>query len=312
MLNPTTKTPLKSLITGAGGQSAYWLAKDLTAHGRQVFRCSSQGLDLKLPYGDAAGIWRVLSETQPEEIYHLACPSQLIDSLEFERGVFQMSVDVVLVMLRWIEFVSPETRFFFASSCEIFGTPADSPQNEATPPNPEHPYAVAKLAGQKLVKHFRDFKHLYAVTGILYNHESHLRRSEFVSQKIARAVAEIHLKKASVLELGNLNAVRDWSHAADFATGFRLSLEAPEPDDYIFASGIARTVKDFCRIAFSSVGLDWSLYVTENPAFFRPDCVPPRIGNPEKAKQTLGWNSERTFEDWVGEMVRIQINQCSE
>ena len=312
ILNPTKKPPLKSLITGAGGQSAYWLAKDLTFYGRQVIRCSSQGLGLKLPYGDAAAFRDILTEIQPNEIYHLACPSQLINSLEFEKEVSLMSVDVVLVMLRWIESVSPQTRFFFASSSEVFGTPTHSPQIETTAPNPEHPYAVAKLAGQKLVKYFRDFKHLYAVTGILYNHESHLRSSEFVSRKIARAVAEIYLGKNSILELGNLNAVRDWSHASDFATGFRLSLEAPEPDDYIFASGVARTVKDFCRIAFSSVGMDWAMHVTENPAFFRPDCVPPRVGNPEKAKQILGWNSVRTFDDWVGEMVRIEITQRSE
>jgi GDPmannose 4,6-dehydratase len=302
-------TPFNSLITGAGGQTGYWLGKELEASGRKVFRSSSRCGDLQLDGQDQAGIWDILDGSRPDEIYHLACPSMLENNAQFERDVFKMSVDVVLIFLRWIVERSPKTRFFFAGSSEIFGRPRLTPQDECTSPTPMHPYAFAKLAGKHLVDYFRETKGVFGVTGILYNHESHLRRADFVSKRIAEGVASIVNGKKSDLKMGNLQAVRDWTHASDFARGFRLSLEADCPGNYVFASGIGRSVEDFCKVAFGSVGLNFRDYIVQDQSLFRVDTPLPRVGNIEKARQKLGWEPKQNFEDWVGDMVKIEINR---
>ena len=307
--SPDSRT---ALITGAGGQSGYWLGQELEASGRRVVRASGGSGDVSLPFDDGDGIRAVLEACRPDEIYHLACPSQLQDTARFERDVFQMSVDTVLVFLRWIEEHSQKTRFFFAGSSEIFGLPRVTPQDESTEPSPTHPYAFAKLAGQHLVRYFREGKGVFAVTGILYNHESHLRRADFVSKRIVSGVAAIVTGRASLLELGNLKAVRDWTHASDFARGFRMSLEAGRPGDYVFASGRGRTVEDFCRVAFESVDLDFRDYVRESSRLFRSDSSLPRVGDIHKAQGELGWTPRRVFEEWVGEMVEMEITRQRE
>ena len=302
----------KSLITGAGGQTGYWLGKELEACGSHVFRSSSRCGDFNLYGLDQAVIWEILDACAPDEIYHLACPSMLEDSAQFERDVFKMSVDVVLTFLRWIVERSPKTRFFFAGSSEIFGRPRVTPQDECATPIPTHPYAFAKLAGQHLVEYFRETKGVFGVTGILYNHESHLRRADFVSKRITEGVASILNGRNSHLKMGNLQAVRDWTHASDFARGFRLSLQVDRPSDYVFASGIGRSVEDFCKTAFESVGLEFRKYIVHDQSLFRDDAPLPRVGNIEKARRYLGWEPKRNFEDWVGEMVKIEINRQRE
>ena len=147
------------------------------------------------------------------------------------------------------------------------------------------------------------------MTGILYNHESHLRRSDFVSKRIAEGVSCIVNGRKSHLKMGNLQSVRDWTHASDFARGFRLSLEAERPGNYIFASGIGRSVEDFCKVAFGSVGLNFRDYIVQDQSLFRLDAPLPRVGNIEKARRDLGWEPKRNFEEWVGEMVKIEINR---
>jgi GDPmannose 4,6-dehydratase len=308
-----TKNPeaLRALITGAGGQTGFWLGRELETSGRQVIRCSRRGGDFSLPLDDPAALRERLSDCRPQEIYHLACPSCLKDTAAFERDVFKMSVDVVLVFLRWIVEESPQTRMFLAGSSEIFGSPTVTPQDESTPPSPAHPYAAAKLAGQHLLRYFREKKGVFAVTGILYNHESSLRRADFVSKRIAAGVASIVHRRSNRLEMGNLQAVRDWSHAADFARGFRLALEADVPGDYVFASGQGRTVEEFCKRAFESVDLDFRKYGVANPSMYLPDSPLPRVGKCDKARRELGWEPRRAFEDWVGEMVQIEINRQS-
>ncbi len=299
----------KSLITGAGGQTGYWLGKELEASGRKIFRSSSCSGNFHLREKDQTGIWEILDACGPDEIYHLACPSMLEDTVQFERDVFKMSVDVVLTFLRWIVERSPKTRFFFAGSSEIFARPQVTPQDECATPSPTHPYAFAKLAGQNLVEYFRETKGVFGVTGILYNHESHLRRADFVSKRIAEGVASIVNGRNSHLKMGNLQAVRDWTHASDFAKGFRLSLEADRPSDYVFASGVGRSVEDFCKTAFESVGLDFRKYIVQDQSLFRDDAPLPRVGNIQKARRCLGWEPKRNFEEWVGEMVKIEINR---
>lgn len=150
------------------------------------------------------------------------------------------------------------------------------------------------------------------MTGILYNHESYLRRADFVSKRIAEGVASIINGRKSQLKMGNLQALRDWTHASDFARGFRLSLEAEKPDDYVFASGIGRSVEDFCKVAFGSVGLKFQDYIVQDRSLFRVDAPLPRVGNIEKARKDLGWEPKRKFEEWVGEMVQIEINRQRE
>jgi GDPmannose 4,6-dehydratase len=305
----SSQSSCKSLITGAGGQTGYWLGKELEASGRKVICSSSRCGSFHLREQDQGGIWEILDACSPDEIYHLACPSMLEDTAQFERDVFKMSVDVVLVFLRWIVERSPKTRFFFAGSSEIFGRPRLTPQDECATPSPTHPYAFAKLAGQHLVEYFRETKGVFGVTGILYNHESHMRRANFVSKRIAEGVASIVNRRKSHLKMGNLLAVRDWTHASDFARGFRLSLEAERPDNYIFASGIGRSVEDFCKVAFGSVGLNFQDYIVQDRSLFRDDVPLPRVGNIEKARRALGWEPKRKFEEWVGEMVKLEINR---
>ena len=301
----------RALITGITGQDGWFLSQELQAAGRVVLGTSRAGLPTGsircIDYDDREAIIALLEDFQPDEIYHLACPSQLTDTEEFESAVLKMSTTTVLTFLRWIAGRSPATRFFFAGSSEIFGDPVRSPQDEDCPPNPAHPYAVAKLAGQQLVAAFRAEKSIFACTGILYNHESHLRRTDFVSRRITSGVAGIVAGLRESLEIGNLDACRDWSHASDFARGFRLCLEADEPRDFVFASGKKRTVKEFCETAFAAVGLDSGKHLVVDKKRFRPDFANPRLGNPARAEELLGWQADRTFQDWVSEMVRKDL-----
>ncbi len=287
------------------------LAGELRKAGRCVVGTSSS---VSLPgcysvdYGDPGAIRMLLRTLRPREIFHLACPSKLEDSAEFQRHVFLLSVNVTLEFLRWIYEESPATRFFFASSSEIYGDPVETPQSEVTTPRPTHPYAIAKLAGQQLVEHFRRHCGVFGSTGILFNHESHLRREDFASRRITRSAARISLGMQAKLELGNLDAVRDWSDAADFVRGFRLALEAAAPEDYVFASGCARPVRELVDVAFSEVGLKPEHCVDVRPDLFRPDFTNHRKGDASKAQRLLGWRTEKPFEVWVREMVRFDLN----
>ena len=304
----------RALITGITGQDGWFLSRELEAAGRDVLGTSRtafpSGSVRALNCDDRGAIIALLEEFRPDEIYHLACPSQLTDSEKFESAVLKMSTTTVLTFLRWIAGRSPATRFFFAGSSEIYGDPVRSPQDEDCPPNPAHPYAIAKLAGQQLVAAFRAEKSIFACTGILYNHESHLRRTDFVSRRITSGVAGIAAGRRRSLEIGNLEACRDWSHASDFARGYRLCLEADEPRDFVFASGKKRTVKEFCETAFAAVGLDPYKHLVVDKKRFRPDFANPRLGNPARAEEHLGWRADRTFEDWVAEMVLTDLEMA--
>jgi len=305
----------RALITGITGQDGSLLRRELESHGRSVFGMSRsaarESTVFSVDYQDRSALHRILDHVGPQEIYHLACPSQLKDSEVFERAVLELSTTTSLILLRWIAEQSPETRFFFASSSEIFGNPDCSPQDEASVARPEHPYAVAKLAGQQLVASFRTKKGLFASTGILFNHESDLRRTEFVSRRITHAVANIAAGREDKLTLGNLDACRDWSHAAEFVSGFRLCLEASDPGDFVFASGVGHTVRQFCHVAFAAAGLEAYKHVVSDVELFHPDFANPRIGCAEKAASLLGWRIERPFEEWVTEMVRIEMRNLS-
>jgi len=303
---------IRALITGLGGQDGTYLAHELVAHRRKVIGFSlSAAHPLPLvetrvvPYDEAALI-AALNEIRPREIYHLASPSCIRDTAQFESDIFRLSLSVTTILLRWIAEISPATRFFFAGSSEIYGDPWESPQSETTRFSPQNPYAVAKLAGQQMCGYYRR-KGVFACAGILFNHESPLRRSDFVSRRITRGVAEIACGRANRLALGNLEALRDWSHVADFTQAFRLILESPVPRDYVLASGVSRSVQDFCQEAFQTVGLDYREFVVHEPGAYRPDFLLPRRGNPEKARCELGWNPAIDFREMVREMVRYDL-----
>ena len=304
---------MKALVTGIGGQDGWYLTRELEAHGRTVIGWTHRGSagegncgnDAPLPidYQNSQALFRELDEIQPDEIYHLASPSCIRDTLEFEHAVLSINVQTTLFFLRWIVERSPHTRFFFAGSSEVFGDPVESPQTADTLVRPENPYAVAKLTGGRLCDVFRSRKGVFASVGILYNHESPRRRTDFVSRRITQGVAAIVVGRQDKLPLGNLDAVRDWSHAADFARAFRLALEAPVPTDYLLASGIGRTVRAFCETAFAEVGLDYHNHVVVDERAFRPDFVRPRVGCAARAESRLGWKVETAFAAMVREMV---------
>lgn len=315
---PTTPPakPPRCLITGVRGQDGTYLARELIAQGCEVVGISSRAEDvseagvkvLPVDYREGGGLLDLLNTVRPDQIYHLASPSCLSDTKEFEEDVFRLNVTATHVFLRWIYDSAPESRFFFAGSSEVFGDPVESPQNEKTQPKPAHPYAIAKLAGQQLVECFRREKRVFACVGLLYNHESPLRRAQFVTRKITQGVVAISRGKRDSLALGNLQARRDWSHAADFASAFRLILNASEPADYVIGSGKGHTVAEFCEIAFAEVGLTYRDYVKEDTGVFRPDFAHPRLADPARLR-ALGWVPKYDLPALIREMVQADLSE---
>jgi GDPmannose 4,6-dehydratase len=311
---PKFNSPLRCLVTGVGGQDGTYLALELIGQGYSVVGLGTRPSGIALPgveilevdYADSQGLLALLNSIRPHHIYHLASPSSLSDTVEFEAAVLRLNLIATHVFLRWIYDTSFDSRFFFAGSSEIFGDPVISPQNETTPSRPTHPYAIAKLAGQHLVDHFRQDKQIFACSGILYNHESPLRRPQFVTRKIIQGAVAISRGERSFLALGNLQARRDWSHAADFARAFRLILNADEPANYVIGSGQGRTVAEFCETAFAEVGLDYRNYVTEDPQSYRADFSHPRIADPSRLRDKLGWRPEYDFKALIREMIRAE------
>ena len=206
-------------------------------------------------------------------------------------------------MLEAMRMVCPEAKFYQASSSEMFGKVREVPQTETTPFYPRSPYGVAKVYGHYITVNYRESYDLFAVSGILFNHESPRRGKEFVTRKITDGVARIKLGLAKELRLGNLDAKRDWGFAGDYVKAMWLMLQQDEPDDYVIATGETHSVKEFCEIAFDHVGLNWQDYVRQDPAFIRPAEVDHLLGDASKAKTSLGWKPEVSFEALVKMMV---------
>jgi GDPmannose 4,6-dehydratase len=210
-------------------------------------------------------------------------------------------------MLEAIRQVDPSVRFYQASSSEMFGKVREIPQTELTPFHPRSPYGVAKAYGHFLTVNYRESFGIYAVSGILFNHESPRRGLEFVTRKVSDGVARIHLGRASELRMGNLDAQRDWGFAGDYVRAMWAMLQQPEPSDYVVATGLARSVRDLCRIAFEHVGLDYEKYVVVDHRLYRPAEVDHLLGNSEKARTELGWEPTVGFEELVRMMVESDI-----
>ena len=331
-----TKT---ALITGITGQDGAYLARLLLSkgyivHGIQRRSSSSNtvridGINnadrLHLHYGDltdAAGLTKIIHETQPDEVYNLAAMSHV--KVSFDTPVYTGDVNALGVM-RLLEALrelglDKTVRFYQASTSELYGGLSSEPYNESTPFHPRSPYGVSKLYGYWATVHYREAYNMFACNGILFNHESPLRGETFVTRKITKAVCRIKQGLQEKLSIGNLDAKRDWGHAADFVEGMWLMLQQPEPDDYVLATGETRSVREFIEHAFTTLditiawrgkGLDEQGYdavsgkvlVDVNPQFFRPSEVHVLLGDSSKARQKLGWTPRHSFADLVKDMV---------
>lgn len=315
----------RALITGITGQDGSYLAEHLVSlgyevHGlvRQPHPANLSGHHHQVPLDagcrlhvigldSSPGLSDLISATKFDECYHLGAASFAGELLSDGFQTLQTNISGTHFLLATLRQLQPECRFFLAGSSEMFGRPKTSPQNENTPFYPRNPYGISKVASHHLLRNYREDYGMFCVTGILYNHESSRRRPEFVTRKITRAVARIAKGRQDKLELGNLDARRDWGYAPDYVRAMHLMLNHAEPVDYVLASGVLHTVRDFCTIAFDHAGLDWSRHVVSVEKFYRKEDSVPLVGDSSKIKKELGWNPTRTFEEMVREMVDQDI-----
>lgn len=314
----------KALITGITGQDGSYLAEFLLNKGYEVHgvirRASTfntaridhlyrdpheQDVRLRLHHGDltdASQLARLIRSIEPDEIYNLAAQSHV--QVSFEQPVYTGNVSGLGVarLLEAIRETEIETRLYQASSSEMFGD-SPPPQSEDTPFRPRSPYAIAKLYAHWMVRNYRDAYGMYAVSGILFNHEGERRGETFVTRKISRGLARIVARKQEKVYLGNLDAVRDWGHAKDYVEAMYLMLQQGTPADYVVGTGEAHSVREFCGLAFSYVGLDWERFVEVDPRYLRPTDVDELRADPTRAMTELGWRPQHSFEELVHAMV---------
>ncbi|MEK6325045.1 MAG: GDP-mannose 4,6-dehydratase [Acidobacteriota bacterium] len=321
----------KALITGITGQDGSYLAEYLLSLGYDVHglvrrvaledpirrfgriahlseRITLHGASIE----SYPSIFSVISRQEFDECYHLAAQSFVAES--FADGFSTMNTNIngthyVLAALRELQ---PRCRFYFAGSSEMFGKVRESPQRETTPFYPRSPYGISKVAGFELTRNYREAYDMFCVSGILFNHEGPRRGFEFVTRKITSTVARIKLGLANELFVGNLDARRDWGHAADYVRAMHLMLQQPEPDDYVVATGESHSVREFCELAFAEAGLDWADYVKTDERFCRPAEVQQLVGDATKARNVLGWQARYRFEDLVKEMVQNDLKALKE
>ncbi|MEQ1779723.1 MAG: GDP-mannose 4,6-dehydratase [Hyphomonadaceae bacterium] len=319
-----------ALITGITGQDGAYLAQFLLQKGYKVFgaarRSSHSEIDthrlkwlgvdkdveiLEADLTDLSSLLRVARLSKPDEVYNLAAQSFVKTSWDQPLVTGLVTGIGVGNMLEVMRLELPTARFYQASSSEMFGLIQAKEQNEKTPFYPRSPYAVAKLYGHWLTVNYRESFGLHASSGILFNHESPLRGLEFVTRKVSYAVASIKLGLSQTLEMGNLDAMRDWGHAKDYVRAMYQMLQQPSPDDYVIGTGQTRSVRNMIDIAFNHVGLNYLDFVTINPKFLRPAEVDVLLSDPSKATMKLGWQPEIIFEDLIAEMVDADIQRLS-
>jgi len=311
-----------ALITGITGQDGSYLAEFLLGKGYKVVgvvRRSSttpyeriahlvDQVDLvSADLLDQTSLTDVVHDYQPDEIYNLAAQSFVQTSWAQPVLTGEFTALGVTRMLEAMKKAAPKARFYQASSSEQFGKVHESPQRETTPFYPRSPYGVAKVYGHWITVNYRESFSLYAVSGILFNHESPRRGLEFVTRKVTDAVARIKLGLGKEVRLGNLDARRDWGFAGDYVEAMWLMLQQPEPDDYVISTGETRSVRELCEVAFSHAGLDYRKYVVQDPKFFRPAEVDLLVGDPSKALKKLGWKPRVTFTQLVAMMVDADL-----
>ncbi len=310
-----------ALITGIAGQDGSYLAELLLSEGYRVIGVRRPGnpdirriahlldqLDLReADLLDELRLVDLLRDVRPTEVYNLAGHSFVPSSWERPDLTGDATGLGSIRLLEAIRAVDPEIRFYQASSSEIFGNPREAPQSETTPPNPRNPYGAAKAFAHFSAVNAREHHGLFAVSGILYNHESPRRGLEFVTRKVADAAARISLGTGGGLSLGSLDARRDWGFAGDYVRAMWLMLQRDEPSDYVVASGELHTVRDVCEAAFRHVGLEYQSHVTLDPAFVRPLEEVPLVGDASKARRELGWEPTVSFEGLIEMMVDADL-----
>lgn len=316
-----------ALVTGITGQDGSYLAELLLNKGYKVYgmirhsasrdlesgRISHLLKDVELVEGDLSdqnSLTRLIESVRPGEVYNLAAQSFV--KLSFDQP--EMTCDVtgmgVLRMLEAIRTVDPKgIKFYQASSSEMFGKVLETPQKETTRFNPRSPYGVAKAFGHYMTCNYRDSYGMFAVSGILFNHESERRGLEFVTRKVTDGVARIKLGLQDELRLGNLDAKRDWGYAPDFVEAMYLMLQQRDPENFVIATGKTHSIKDLCKAAFGHVGLNWEDYVKVDKRFLRPAEVDLLLGDPSKAEKTLGWKPKTSFEEMIQKMVDSDLDR---
>ena len=320
----------RALITGITGQDGSYLAellleKDYEVHGivrRMALEDPEHRLSRirhvtdRLELHPASlesfpSIYNVVKAIQPDECYHLAAQSFVSYSFEDAFSTLNTNINGTHYILEALRDLKPDCRFYFAGSSEMFGKVEEVPQREATRFHPRSPYGISKVAGYDLTRNYREAYGAHASSGILFNHESPRRGYEFVTRKITSHVARIKLGLDDSVALGNRDAKRDWGHARQYVKAMWLMLQQPEPDDYVIATGEVHSVREFCVIAFSHVGLNYQDHVRVDPRFFRPAEVELLVGDAVKARETLGWSYDVSFRGLVVEMVESDLEQAS-
>ena len=333
-----------ALITGITGQDGSYLAELLLEKGYKVYGLvrrkskldfnNAEHLKGKVEFifgdmTDSASLLRAMEIAKPDEIYNLAAQSFVTTSWETPLSTADINAIGVTKLLEAVRLVKPETRVYQASTSEMFGKVQAVPQNETTPFYPRSPYGVSKLYGHWIIKNYRESYGMFACSGILFNHESERRGAEFVTRKITISVAKIKAGLLECVELGNLNASRDWGHSADYVRAMWLMLQQDVADDYVVASGETHTVRDFVTLAFRAAGMELEFHgegekeyatlqgtdrvlVKVNPKFFRPAEVDLLIGDASKAKKVLGWEPKISYADLVKRMVESDMKLLAE
>jgi GDPmannose 4,6-dehydratase len=316
----------RALITGITGQDGSYLAELLLDKGYEVFgmtrRASTENVErighladrITLIQGDLLdphSLVSALRTAEPHEVYNLAAQSFVPTSWNQPVLTAEFTGVGVTRMLEAVRAVDPDTRFYQASSSEMFGKVREVPQNEQTPFYPRSPYGVAKTYGHYITVNYRESYGLYAVSGILFNHESPRRGLEFVTRKISDGVARIKLGLADELVLGNLDAERDWGYAGDYVDAMWRMLQQDEPEDYVIATGEPHSVREFSELAFAHAGLDHERHVKTDPGFLRPAEVDHLVGDATKARKQLGWEPRHSFRDLVEMMVDADLERLA-
>ncbi len=320
----------KVLITGITGQDGSYLADYLLSLGYEVhgvvrrvaledqrhrmWRINHIADKIKFHSGSLESypsIFKIIEKVQPEECYHLAAQSFVTYSFEDEFSTLNANINGTHYVLSALQSVAPGCRFYFAASSEMFGRAEEVPQRETTKFHPRSVYGISKVAGFDLTRNYREAYDMYAVSGILFNHESPRRGYEFVTRKITSTAAAIKLGKAGKLYLGNLDAKRDWGHAGEYVKAMHSMLQQDVPEDYVIGTGETHSVREFADLAFKCLDMDYERYVEIDQNFFRPAEVDLLVADPSKAKKELSWEYNISFEDLVTEMVKSDYDHLS-